>query len=91
MAERRVASLDTECRAVKERAASLEARERDARQNAQTAAAELIKVTSFVYLLCLLDACSRRIAGREEEEGGGGSVDRIFVVLRHFFPAHPQE
>ncbi|CAN0162716.1 unnamed protein product, partial [Ectocarpus sp. 12 AP-2014] len=44
MAERRVASLDAECRAVKERALSLEAREREARQNAQAAAAELIKV-----------------------------------------------
>lgn len=44
MAERRVGSLDAECREVKERALSLEAREREARQNAQVAAAELIKV-----------------------------------------------
>ncbi|CAN0076060.1 unnamed protein product, partial [Ectocarpus fasciculatus] len=44
MAERRLTSLDAECRAVKERALSLEAREREARQKAQAAAAELIKV-----------------------------------------------
>ncbi|CAM9748610.1 unnamed protein product, partial [Scytosiphon promiscuus] len=44
MAERRLASLDTECRQAKEHANSLEAREREARQHAQTAAAELIKV-----------------------------------------------
>lgn len=50
MAERRLASLDTECQGVKERAASLEARERDARQNAQAAAAELIKVRVVGFL-----------------------------------------
>eukprot|EP00903_Cladosiphon_okamuranus_P020140 g18493.t1 len=44
MAERRLATLDTECQAVKERAASLEARERDARQSAHAAAAELIEM-----------------------------------------------
>eukprot|EP00904_Undaria_pinnatifida_P003934 jgi/Undpi1/13541/HiC_scaffold_8.g03200.m1 len=44
IAERRFAALDGECRAAKERVVSLEAREREARQNAQAAAAELIKV-----------------------------------------------
>ncbi|CAM9519595.1 unnamed protein product, partial [Hapterophycus canaliculatus] len=46
MAERRLASLDSECRVAKERAGSLEAREREARQNAQAAAAELIKASN---------------------------------------------
>ena len=62
MAERRLASLDTECQAVKERAASLEARERDARQNAQAAAAELIKVGLF---LCYCWGRVERSQGRQ--------------------------
>lgn len=44
MAERRLALLEEECREVKERAASLEDREIEARQEARKAAAELVKV-----------------------------------------------
>lgn len=50
IAERRLASVDTDYRTAKERAASLEAREREARQNSQTAAAELIKVAFGVFV-----------------------------------------
>lgn len=52
MAERRLTSVDTEYRAVREHAASLEAREREARQNSQTAAAELIEVGFGLVWCC---------------------------------------
>lgn len=54
MAERRLASLDVGCRQAKEHASSLEAREREARQNAQAAAAELIKASlakGFLFMV----------------------------------------
>lgn len=44
MAERRLALLEEECREVMERAASLEDREIEARQEARKAAAECVKV-----------------------------------------------
>lgn len=48
MAERRLSSLEGDCKASKDRASSLEAREREARQKAHTAAAELLKVRALL-------------------------------------------
>lgn len=60
MAERRLASLNIECRKAQERVASLEGREREARQKAQAAAAELIKVSSG--RVCLCDCMHARVS-----------------------------
>lgn len=78
LAERRLSSLEGESHAATARAASLETREREARQKARSAAAELIKVYLYLFTtLSWLESAHER--GPRAPESSMFWIGHIFI------------